>query len=578
MMLPFDKRKSDSLVWERWCSNAEKYPNKDAIVHWVAGEKPYRWTFKRLLHTSAAIAALLRRNGVRNGEVCAIIIKHNPYFYPLYLAVSAIGAIPAVLAYPNARLHPDKFRQSLAGMSQHSGLDWIFTERALEETITPLVFHDKSTIRGLHFPLEWLKKESHKDQNYIDELKEIEELRGSMRPSDPVLLQHSSGTTGLQKGVMLSHQAILDHVTYYGIALNLTKNDKIINWLPLYHDMGLIAAFQLPLAFGITTVQIDPFEWVLYPLLLLEAITKEKGTLAWLPNFAYNLMAEKIHEDALAHIDLGSIRMLINCSEPVRAESHEIFLRRFSKCGLKRRSLTACYAMAETTFAVTQTTPGEPAAVVVVDRDALAKGTIKLAEASFAGPVRRCVSSGQPIAGVLLRIIGQDGSDLEDDTVGEIVIRSASLFNGYKNNPKMTAMVFKDGWYCSGDYGFRHKDEYFMVGRKKDIIIVAGKNIYPEDIEDAISRVPGVAPGRVVAFGEEDSEMGTERIGVIAEIKPAVQTDKNELKKLIYSAGLAMDLTITKIYLVPPRWLIKSSSGKPSRKINKERILQLEPQ
>jgi acyl-CoA synthetase (AMP-forming)/AMP-acid ligase II len=376
---------------------------------------------------------------------------------------------------------------------------------------------------------------------------------------------------------VLSHKAILDHVTNYGKALNFSKDDKIINWLPLYHDMGLIAAFHLPLACGLTTVQLDPFEWVLYPLLLLEAISKEMGTLVWLPNFAYNLMADKIHEEDLAGVDLRSVRMLVNCSEPVRAESHDKFFERFSKYGLSPGTLSACYAMAETTFAATQTAPGLPAGIIAVDRDQLAKGFVKLVNSASCRPARRCVSSGKPIEGVALRILGPDGSERGDDAVGEIVIRSVSLFDGYRNNPEVTAAAFKDGWYCSGDYGFRHGGEYFIIGRKKDIIIIAGKNIYPEDVEDAVGKVKGVAPGRVVAFGEEDAELGTERISVIAETSFQSETEKSELSKRICEAGLDADLTITKVYLVPPRWLIKSSSGKPSRKANRERIRRPEP-
>ncbi|MGE5797336.1 MAG: AMP-binding protein, partial [Ignavibacteria bacterium] len=131
------QRKENEIVWNRWCSNANKYPDKEAIVHWVAGEEPYRWTFSSLISTAQKFSFLLHESGIKKGEVCALIIRHNPAFYPLYMGVSNLGAIPAVLAYPNPRLHPDKFRQGVEGMSQRSGLDWILTEKELEPIIKP---------------------------------------------------------------------------------------------------------------------------------------------------------------------------------------------------------------------------------------------------------------------------------------------------------------------------------------------------------------------------------------------------------------------------------------------------------
>src|SRR5262249_27924119 len=158
--------------------------------------------------------------------------------------------------------------------------------------------------------------------------------------------------------------------------------------------------------------------------------------------------------------------------------------RRFEALGLKREALTACYAMAEATFAVTQTATGTEARQLTVDRAFLASGQV--VETADAALARRCVSSGAPIDGCELRIVDEQGAVLPGDRVGEIEIRSVSLFDGYRNNPEQTNAVLIDGWYRSGDYGFADQGEYFIIGRKKDILIIAGKNIYPEDIEDAV--------------------------------------------------------------------------------------------
>jgi acyl-CoA synthetase (AMP-forming)/AMP-acid ligase II len=180
------------------------------------------------------------------------------------------------------------------------------------------------------------------------------------------------------------------------------------------------------------------------------------------------------------------------------------------------------------------------------------------------------------IKGCEVKIVDEKRNKINPGEIGEIAIKSVSMFDGYRNYPEKTAEVLDDGWYYSGDYGFAHEGEYYVIGRKKDIIIVAGNNIYPEDIEDAISKVEGVIPGRVVAFGEEDYEIGSEQISVAAETNFTAADDHKRLKASIVKAGMEMDISIRKIYLVPPRWLIKSSAGKPSRKANRERIINKE--
>lgn len=562
----FNIDEADTL-WRRWKLNSERYPDKDAIVHWVAGEEPYRWTYKNLINTAKKYSVKLKELGIKPGEICANIIRHDENFYPLYLGISRIGALPAVLAFPNPRLHPDKFRQGLEGMAQRSGLDYIFTERELEPLIKPLIEKPGSTIKNVYFPLEW-------DLDFEIDPKaddEIEMIAGSIKDSDPGLLQHSSGTTGLQKPVVLSHRAIMNHVYQLGKAMKLTENDKVASWLPLYHDLGLIGSYHIPLALGIPLIQIDPFQWILAPVLLLEAITKEKATVSFTPNFAYNIMAEKINEEDLEGIDLSSLRVIINAAEPIRHDSHEKFVRKFQKYGFNPLALAVLYGMAETTLGVTLTEPGKPITELSVDRNELSKGVMKFPDDNSV--VRICVSSGKLIDECEARIVDENRNDIPDGLVGEVVVKSISMFDGYRNYPEKTAEVFEGGWYYTGDYGFRYKDEFFIIGRKKDIIIVAGKNIYPEDIEDALNQTEGLIPGRVIAFGEEDAEMGTEFVSVVAETKAETEDEKNKVRMTILKAGMNIDVVIHKVYLVPSRWLIKSSAGKPSRKSNKERLI-----
>lgn len=560
MTSPIYDIEADGLVWDHWRRHADDAPDSEAIIHVSAEAPPHRWRWGDLIGAASCAARWLAGRGVRKGDVCALVVRHHKDFYPLYMGISALGALPSVLAYPNARLHPDKFREGLEGMSRRSGLDHIVTERDLAGVVEPLVAGRDSTIKQILFPLEALGGQPAAAP--VDHAESTAE--------EPCLLQHSSGTTGLQKPVVLSHRAILEHVRRYGEAIALAPTDRVASWLPLYHDMGLIAAFYLPLVCGVPLVQLSPMEWVTSPILLLQAISREQATLCWLPNFAYNFMTDRIREEDLDGVRLTSIRMLINCSEPVRAESHDRFRERFARHGLRRDALAACYAMAETTYAVTQTPPGREAGTITVDRNALTQGNVVL---TSDGAGRRCVSSGALISGCRVRIIDERNRDVPPGTVGEIVISSVSLFDGYRNYPEKTAEVLRDGWYHSGDIGFVHDDEYFVIGRKKDLIIVAGNNVFPEDVEDAVGRVPGVIPGRVVAFGAEDERGGTEMLCVIAETE-LLGDDAKRLRIAVMQAGMAIDVTISRVYLVPQRWLIKSSSGKPARASNKARALE----
>lgn len=552
----------EALTWSseetlccRWERHAERNPDGQAVGVFRAGETTEWWTWSRLIESAHGYADWLRRAGVRSGDTCAIISRHHALFYPLYLGIVRLGAIPSVLAYPNARLHPDKFRSGLQGMARQSGLDWLLTERALESVVMELT----TSVKGTLFPYE--------EPPRVDVMLSD---APACNPSATAILQHSSGTTGLQKAVALSHRAVLEHVGRYGQALQVNEHDRIVSWLPLYHDMGLIAAFHLPLALGLPTLHLDPFEWVQAPTLLIEALSQERGTLCWQPNFAYALIGARVYDDDLEGLSLDHVRMLINCSEPVRAESQRALLQKLKRIGLREASLGASYAMAETTFAVTQTTVSRPASTLLLSREGLREGEARHASAGESTVL--CVSSGAPIAGCELRALDPSAAELAERKVGELWVRSTALFDGYRNRPDLTQAVLRDGWYCTGDLGFQSEGEWYVVGRKKDLIIVAGKNLYPEDIELAATQVAGTIPGRAVAFGREDPSTGTERVCVVLET--ALESEHHaQLRDHVTAAVQQIDVTLSELYLVPPRWLVKSSSGKLSRVANRERVL-----
>jgi len=433
-----------------------------------------------------------------------------------------------------------------------------------------MINSSESTIKGLLFPFE--KAEDTMEDKSLDS--ELENIRKSMKKKDAVLLQHSSGTTGLQKPVILTHHDILEHVVQYGDALFLNDNDKFISWTPLYHDMGLIGTFHMPLVYGIPTVQINTFEWILAPVLLFQIASEEKATITLQPNFAFNLLTNKVHDEDMEGVNLSSLRLMINAAEPIRHDTMEKFIERFKTFGLNELSPTTQYGMAETTLALVQTPPGQKYKIIEVDRQKLANGVVEFANENTK-VTRTCVSSGILLKDCQMKIVDDNRNILPDNTLGEIAVKSISLFDGYRNYPKKTAQVIdSEGWYYTSDYGFIHENELYVIGRKDDIIIVAGNNIYPEDIEDAINKVNGVQKGRIIAFGEIDEELGTESINLIVETKIENDEEKKNLINEIKLAGMTIDITIENVYLVPPRWLIKSSAGKPSRKANRERIIE----
>ena len=395
-------------------------------------------------------------------------------------------------------------------------------------------------------------------------------LRGLERdPSEIVLLQHSSGTTGLQKGVALSHEAVFNQLENYTQAIDLAADDVIVSWLPLYHDMGLIAGFIMPILCQIPLVMMSPFDWVRAPYKLMQAITKYRGTLAWLPNFAYNFCAQKIRDRHLEGVDLSSWRAVINCSEPIYANSHEMFLARFKEYGFRPEALASSYAMAENVFAVTQGGIHEPLMVDVIDKQVFQEQ--KIARPATGGEeTLTMVSSGVPIRNTEIRIFDEERRELPDRQLGEIALRSDCMLTGYYNRPNVTAQAFHGEWYLTGDLGYRVGDELYVSGRKKDLIIVGGKNIYPQDIEALAGEVQGVHPGRVVSFGVYSEQVGSEEVVVIAE---SDEEDPEERKRIAnqirQSVTKGSDIALRYVEVVDRDWLIKTSSGKIARSANR---------
>ncbi|MDQ7034630.1 MAG: AMP-binding protein [Anaerolineae bacterium] len=305
----------------------------------------------------------------------------------------------------------------------------------------------------------------------------------------------------------------------------------------------------------------------------MRAITDYQGTLCWLPNFAYNHMTRRIRDRDLDNISLATMRAFINCSEPVRHDSHQQFLERFAPYGLEAKMLSVSYAMAENTFAVTQTPIGTIATIDIVDR-------LKLESEKIASPIAKdspsaisIVSCGLPIDGTEVQIVDNDGRVLAERQVGEIIIRSPYMLTEYYKRPDLSP--FRDGCYDSGDMGYIADGEIYIIGRKKDIIINAGKNIYPQDIEAIVHMIEGIKTGRVVVFGVPDDRQGTELIAVVAEVLTHDADTKHAINRAIRQAVVRQTtITVNYVTLVDAQWLIKTSSGKIARAANRDKWLK----
>lgn len=534
-----------------------------AVILQFAGREDVPLTYHQLLRGSASFAKTLAREGIRRGEVVVLILQHSEELMYSFWGSILHGAIPSIMPFLTEKLAPERYRADLASLISVAKPSAVVTYPEFENDVRGALTAGDS-VRAVILTSRF------EPQSEID----FDSLEGFSRTEDDiVLLQHSSGTTGLQKGVALSHRAVFNQLSAYGKALSLNEGDVIISWLPLYHDMGLIAGFLLPILAGVPLVLMSPFDWVRAPYRLMQSVSTYHGTLSWLPNFAYNFCAQKIRDRHMENVDLSSWRAIINCSEPVRFESHRAFYEFFKKYGLKWEALQTSYAMAENVFGVTQSPLGGEPTVVELDREAF------ISEHAVKSPVdgrpsMKMMSSGYPLENVKIKIWDENGNDLPDRVIGEIALQSNCMLTGYFNRPDITEKAFSDGWYLTGDFGFTSNGELFVSGRKKDMIIVGGKNVYPQDLEALSYEVPGVHAGRSVAFGLFDETEGTEEVVLIAEVDSEEAAEQQKIADALrayVTKNSAVALRHVKV--VGPKWIVKTSSGKTARSANKEKFL-----
>lgn len=544
--------------------NYTKNPEKTSIVLQHAGQDDLSLSYKDLVNGSCRYARAYAQEKILPGEVVILILQHSVDLVFSFWGAVLHGAIPSIMPFLTEKLSPERYRADLSALLAVTQPAAIVTTPEFEPEVRAALKKSDS-VRVVLLT----------SQIGETETPDFTQLPGMTRdPEEIALLQHSSGTTGLQKGVALSHRAILNQLDAYRQSLALRESDVVVSWLPLYHDMGLIAGFLMPVLNDNTLVLLSPFDWVRAPYKLFQAISRYRGTLAWLPNFAYNFCAQKIRERDLDGVDLSSLRILTNCSEPVKWESHQIFYERFKAYGLRKEVLNCSYAMAENVFGVTQTPPGTLPKVDEIDREAYINQ--RVAREPLAGKTSLTImSSGRALPNTRIRILDEKGNDLPDRVIGEIALQSDCMLTGYYHRPDATRKALRNGWYLTGDYGYSLDGEIFVAGRKKDMIIVGGKNVYPQDLEMLAYEVPGIHAGRAVAFGIDDEKAGTEEVVLVAEVDTEDMAERQKISDALRRHITQNSAVVLRYaHIVGKKWILKTSSGKTARAANKEKFLE----
>jgi acyl-CoA synthetase (AMP-forming)/AMP-acid ligase II len=396
-------------------------------------------------------------------------------------------------------------------------------------------------------------------------------------PDDTALLQYTSGSTGAQKGVELSHRNILSNVHAMGLGMRCRPYvDVSCSWLPLCHDMGLIGGLFTSMYWQMILVMLSPQAFIGDPKRWLWTFHHHQVTLSTAPNFAYELCARRIPEEELAGLDLSSWRLALNGAEPVAMASLDAFATRFEKHGFRRDAFFPVYGLAESTLAVTFPVPNAPLITDVVERDGLeTRGVAVPAEAESA--TLHVVSVGRPIDGAHVRVVDAEGRVLPDRQVGELETRGPSVMKGYFRAPEASARTLRDGWLRTGDLAYLVDGNLFIAGREKDLIITRGRNYYPHDLEAAVERLPGVRTGCTAAFGVPDETTGTESVVLLVETKVEREATPSQAAALIETIQKALSTAIglraDQVVLLPPRTLPRTTSGKLQRREARRRFL-----
>jgi 1-acyl-sn-glycerol-3-phosphate acyltransferase len=522
-------------------------------VHLIGDqEQADELTYGGLRDGAGTVACGLLQRGLQAGDRVAIMQPTGLDYFLTFYGIMLAGGVPVPL-YPPARPSQleDHLRRQTAILA-NSGARFLVTvkeARKLLRLVAPKAPDLQAVVT-------------------VDELEAEPSLAAAVPRGleDTAFLQYTSGSTGSPKGVILSHANLLANLRNGGAAISLDSSDIFVSWLPLYHDMGLIGACLASLYYAVPVVLMSPLAFLSRPRRWLWAIHRYRGTVTAAPNFAYGLCLHRIDDQELEGLDLSSLRVAFNGAETVSPQTIAGFTRRYSRFGFQPEAMYPVYGLAESSVALAFPPLGREPLIDRVRRDELAgEGRAVVADADDSGTLQ-FVSCGLPIPAHEIRIVDDAGSELGDRHEGHLQFRGPSATSGYFRNPEATRSLFDDGWLSSGDLAYIAEGEVYLTGRSKDVIIRAGRNIYPHELEEAVGDLPGIRKGCVAVFGSPQPDSGVERLVVVAESRT---TDAEQLQDLAQSVNeTTVDIIGTPaddVIVAPPHTVLKTSSGKIRR-------------
>jgi len=545
-------------ITARLLSRARREPDR-VVVHLLrsAARGVFRdepVTLGEWVRGAGTCAAALEASGLGRGDRVLLCVRTGRAFLEGFLGASIIGAVPVPLPSLEGFARPAAFVNRLTSVVRDAG--------------PSAVFVDPRTAAHL------------RDSGLLDPgLPVIEPRSLDHRPApdprpatgdEPALIQYTSGSTGTPRGVVITAANLAANVDAMGKALHLGGDDRVVSWLPLYHDMGLIGGLLAPVAYGAVCWLLSPLEFMLRPASWMQAVSEARATLTVAPNFAYGLVARKVSDEDLKGLDLSMLRAAINGAEPVDPAVGEAFCARLAPMGFRPSSYFPVYGLAESTLSVAFPPLGRGLKIDHVCREELADGHAVPAQP---GPgTLPLVSVGSAIDGHEITIVGPDHVPLPERRVGQIWVRGPSVSPWYFEQHH--AVRERRTSLRTGDVGYLADGELYVVDRLKDLVIVAGRTYSPSDIERVAEAVDGVRAGRSVAFGVTDRDLGTESLVLLAEVLPRTAQDLEALAgELRIAVAEQIGLAPSAVCLLKPGSLPRTSSGKLMRRDARDRYL-----
>lgn len=520
-------------------------------------------THGKLLELSQRVAQAIIQRGIHPGETIAIMQPTNPGFFYTFFGILLAGCVPVPI-YPPFRMHQiESYAKQEATILRNAGVRMLVTFQQAENL---------SHLLRAFVP-------SLKEITTVDELLKTREKADIVpaQSGDFALIQYTSGSTSAPKGVLLTHQNLLANVRAYGKAIKITEKDVAVSWVPLYHDLGLIGMWFGSLYHGVPLVILSPLTFLNRPERWLWAIHYHRGTISAGPNFAYELCARKIDPATIEGLDLSCWRLAINGAEAVQPKTLERFSKKFAAHGFKPETFVPVYGLAESTVGVTASPPGRTWRVDQIDRKTFEEEHRAVpTSAENQKSSLEFVSCGPPLPEHEVRIVDGENKELPERHVGMLQFKGPSSMQGYYSNTEATRAIYHEGgWWDSGDFAYLADGEAYITGRRKDIIIKAGRNLYPTEIEELTSSVSGIRQGCVIAFGISDVQKGTEKLIVVAETNETKEKEREQIREnVIEKIVTALDIVPDQVVLVKPRIIPKTSSGKLQRSACKNMYLE----